>query len=215
MTTSAVVLSALFGTLLFGEPFNAILLLGIALTIGGVYLISKQPGPGPNDSQNDSGPYFSWVIWQGILIGLLTGACWAISPVFFRWGYEETPSVFVAVLISLVAGWIVSVGVWMVMCNRDGRQKQANDVPALKPVAFWTWQLLAGIVVGASIFGRWVALIDLPIVVVNSINMMVAPMVVFLSPRLLGRALESSGWRLWVGTISILVGVGLTLLGGL
>ena len=42
LTTSAIILSVVLGTLFFAEPFNLTLLIGIVLTIMGVYLISQQ-----------------------------------------------------------------------------------------------------------------------------------------------------------------------------
>lgn len=42
LTTSSVIVGALLGTLFFTEPFNGTLLIGIGLTIVGVYLISRQ-----------------------------------------------------------------------------------------------------------------------------------------------------------------------------
>jgi drug/metabolite transporter (DMT)-like permease len=154
------------------------------------------------------------ITWQGITFGLLTGACWAVSPVFFRWGYAETPLIYVAVLVSLGAASVVSGAVWLATDGKGSRNKLAAGRLPLRPSTFWTLQLLAGVIVGTAIFARWIALVSLSIVAVNSINMLNVPIVVFLAPLLLGHALERTGWRLWLGTACILGGVGLTIVGG-
>ena len=89
------------------------------------------------------------------------------------------------------------------------------SVPFLPPRTFWILQLLAGIVVGAAIFARWTSLVYLPIVEVNALNMLTIPTVVILAPLILGQRLEHSGWQLWLGTVCMLAGIGLTLIGGI
>lgn len=154
-------------------------------------------------------------VWQGIFFGLGAGTCWAVSPVFFRWGYAETPSIYLAVLLSLLAGAVVSLSVWLGLGNRDTGDKLPPGVEAFPARTFWSWQIVAGVAVGMAVFARWLALLDITIVAVNSINMLAVPIIVIVAPLVWGRGLERSGWRLWLGVACVLSGVTLVTIGGL
>lgn len=155
------------------------------------------------------------IVWQGIAFGLLTGFCWAVSPVLFRLGYAETPSLFVAVIVSLTAGAITSWIVWLIMHGREKGKVLSLGVMPLRSRVYWAWQVAAGVAVGVAVFTRWAALVQLSIVAVTSINMLNVPIVVIFAPLLLGQRLERTDWRLWLGTACILTGVMLTTVGGM
>jgi hypothetical protein len=80
----------------------------------------------------------------------------------------------------------------------------------IEPLSFWLVQALSGIAVGGAIMARWISLVHLPIVHVNALMMLTIPTVVLAAPILFSRRLEQSGWKLWLGTLSILAGVALT-----
>jgi drug/metabolite transporter (DMT)-like permease len=206
LISSSVVGGAVLGAVLFGEPFNVTLVGGVLLTIVGIYLISQQGETGRSVSPDT---------FKGVFMGLLAGTCFAVSPIFFRWGYAITPSSYIAAWIGLIAGAVVSGLMWQVSARTQPPPDPLDTASVLPARTFWTLQLLTGIVVGAAIFGRWISLVYLPIVDVNALNLLTIPTVVILAPLVLKQGLEYSGWQLWLGMVCMLTGIGLTLIGGL
>lgn len=208
LVSSSVVLSAVFSPLFFPEPFNLALVAGIALLMFGVVLISKE------QNGNTSVP---GKIWHGIIFGLLTGACFAASPIPFRYGYAITPSALIAVWISLMAGMIFALISWQ-LHERDTRlHARAPGIPKserFEPALFWLLQTLSGLAVGSAIIARWISLVYLPIVHVNALMMLTIPTVVLVAPLVFSKKLEQSGWKLWLGTVSVLGGVAITVFFG-
>jgi drug/metabolite transporter (DMT)-like permease len=204
LVSSSVVLSAVFSPLFFPEPFNFALVIGIALLMFGVVLISKENGNNSHLRGN---------IWPGIIYGLLTGACFAASPIPFRYGYVITPSALMAVWISLTAGMVFALISWLWNEREADPENPSSgkfDKPRVEPLPFWLLQALSGLAVGSAIMARWISLVYLPIVHVNALMMLTIPTVVLVAPVLFTRKLEQSGWKLWLGTFSILGGVAVT-----
>ena len=206
LTSSSVIVSAILGSLIFNEPFNIVLIVGICLLIFGICLIALEQRSKHIDRKLSR---------FGIFTALLAGICWAISPVFFRLGYHLTPSVFIAILIGLITGSIGSFFLWVFNPSSQSKTKPVENNKYLSPKHFWCLQMLTGIIVGFAIFARWVSLIYLPIVEVNAVSMITIPTVVLIAPLVMANGLEFSGWKLWLGTIFMLIGVGMTLLGGI
>lgn len=206
LTSSMVVLGAIFGALFLGEPFNLILIVGIALTMLGVYLIAREGMNGANGDAHS---------WKGIFLGLAAGTCWSISPILFRYGYALVPSTFIAVFTGLCAGMAIAGAIWLVNRRRTPDMPNADPTLAAPPRTFWYLQALAGITVGIAVWTRWASLTFLPVVTVNALNMFTIPIVVIAAPIVLGKRLERTGWKLWLGTVSMLIGVAMTLVGGM
>jgi hypothetical protein len=170
----------------------------------GVVLISREQG----NNSSAAGR-----IWPGIIFGLLTGACFAASPIPFRYGYEITPSALIAVWISLTAGMVFALISWIWNEAEAARRKHLEGSmhrATLEHLPFWLLQALSGLAVGSAITARWISLVYLPIVHVNALMMLTIPTVVLVAPLIFSRKLEHSGWKLWLGTITILVGIALT-----
>jgi drug/metabolite transporter (DMT)-like permease len=208
LVSSSVVLSALFAPLFFPEPLSIALFAGIILLMVGVVLISKEQG----GTAGVRGK-----IWPGIIFGLLTGACFAASPIPFRFGYSITPSALIAVWISLTAGMVFALFSWLINENEARRNNPTAAVKnkeKLKPLQFWLIQVLSGLAVGGAIIARWISLVYLPIVHVNALLMLTIPTVVLVAPLVFSKKLEQFGWKLWLGTLIILGGLAVTVFMG-
>jgi drug/metabolite transporter (DMT)-like permease len=206
LISSSVVVGAVLGAVLLGEPFNLTLICGVLLTVAGIYLISQRGETHSSDSPKTL---------EGILMGLLSGTCFAVSPIFFRWGYAVTPSSYIAAWMGLAAGAIMSGLVWGVTSRNRPLPDPLDMTARLSPRTFWTLQILSGVVVGTAVFARWISLVYLPIVDVNALNLLTIPTVVILAPIVLEEGLEYSGWQLWLGAACTLGGISLTLIGGI
>jgi drug/metabolite transporter (DMT)-like permease len=208
LVSSSVVLSAVFSPFFFPEPFNLALAAGIILLMVGVVLISKEQG----GSASVQGR-----IWQGILFGLLTGACFAVSPIPFRYGFFITPSALIAVWISLTAGMVFALISWLFNekeARRDNPPDGIKKWRKIEPAQFWLLQFISGLAVAGAIIARWISLVYLPIVHVNALMMLTIPTVVLVAPLVFSRKLEQIGWKLWLGTLTILIGLAVTIFMG-
>jgi uncharacterized membrane protein len=67
-------------------------------------------------------------------------------------------------------------------------------------------QLAAGILVGLSTWARWLALDMAPVGVVLALGRLNVPVVILLSPLLVGQQLERVNLRVWLGAGLIVIG---------
>ena len=148
-------------------------LAGVALIVGGVYLIEldrlrRAGGAGP-----DAG-------WTASLFGLGTALCWAVSPILIRQGLRGLPSPLLGVTIGLVAATLA----YGLLLLPGGRRRLAASREAL------AWKLAAGILVGVSTWSRWYAVALVPVAVVLGLGLLSVPTVMAAAPLLVGRQLE-------------------------
>jgi uncharacterized membrane protein len=68
------------------------------------------------------------------------------------------------------------------------------------------FQLVAAVFVGLSTWARWIALDMAPIAVVIALGRLNVPVVILLSPLLVGRLQERVTARLWLGAALIIIG---------
>jgi drug/metabolite transporter, DME family len=148
-------------------------LAGVALIVGGVYLIELDRLRRTGGAEPDAG-------WTASLFGLGTALCWAVSPILIRQGLRGLPSPLLGVTIGLVAATLA----YGLLLLPGGRRRLAASREAL------AWKLAAGILVGVSTWSRWYAVALVPVAVVLGLGLLSVPTVMAAAPLLVGRQLE-------------------------
>jgi len=183
-------LFALFvSALAFNEFLRLPVLGGVLMLVAGVYLVSfdKNPlagtrGKGGLDS----------------LYGLAVAVCFSISPIFIRGGLADLHSPLLGVTIGMSFS-ALAYGVTMLFRrNRLMQGPLTNDA-----IAF---QLAASIFVGLSTWTRWIALDRAAVGVVLALGRLNVPVVILLSPVLVGKVQENVTARVWLGAALIVAG---------
>jgi drug/metabolite transporter (DMT)-like permease len=161
---------------------------GIVLITVGAYVISADRllrGPSRG------------VSWRDTAFGLACAVSWSISPVFIRKGLADFNSPLLGVTIGLaasLAGYVVLLALGRNRFERDG----LGDVAWLK--------VLAGVLVAVSTWGRWVALERTSVGAVLALSLMSVPVVLLLSPVLMGREVERVDAYVWLGAALVIGG---------
>jgi uncharacterized membrane protein len=138
--------------------------------------------------------------WRGSLLGLGTAVCFAISPVFIRAGLAGLPSPLLGVTIGMIV-CVVAYGIALLL-----RRRQSVTPLAPIPRAALAVQIVAGVLVGLSTWARWIALDLAPVAVVIALGRLNVPLVLVLSPLMVGRRLERVTMRVWLGAGLIVAG---------
>lgn len=136
--------------------------------------------------------------WRSSLFGLGTALCFSISPVFIRHGLQDLPSPLLGVTIGMIFS-AIAYGVAL-MFRRDPVNWGAVPRSAL------FLQFLAGVLVGLSTWARWFALDLAPVGVVIALGRLNVPIVILLSPLLIGQHLEQVTYKVWLGAGLIIAG---------
>lgn len=198
--------SPLIGTTpLFGAVLAALTLrefpnwqssIGILLMMVGVFYISRSNGGENNSHPNENGIHKS--VWRDSLHGLTAALCWAISPIFIRQGLKDLPSPLVGVTIGILAS-VIAYGIPLVIQRRQ-RLFTAATRDALM------FKIVAGVLVGLSTWVRWIALDMTSVATVLALSLISIPMVIILSPYVMGRHLERITTMLVTGAALIIGG---------
>ncbi len=146
----------------------------------------------PEDSQAIT------VTWRNSLFGLGTAMCFASSSIFIRGGLKDLPSPLLGVTVGMV---ITASAYGTMLFFRRGQIRQGPI--SWDPMFF---QLAAGIFVGLATWARWIALDMAPVAVVLALGRMNVPVVILLSPLLVGRKQERVTTRVWLGAGLIVAG---------
>ncbi len=190
----------LFAALALREVPHAVALTGIAATVVGVSLISS------DESRDAAAAPGAGRRWRGALFGLGAAVLWAISPIFIRRGLAELPSP----LLGVTAGMTMSAAAYGLALLLRRAWRAGPPVPRGALVT----KIAAGVLVGFSVWARWIAVALAPIGVVLAISQLSVPVVIFLSPRLAGRHLEQVTARIWLGAACTVGGSLLLVLSG-
>jgi drug/metabolite transporter (DMT)-like permease len=138
------------------------------------------------------------------LPGLACALMWAISPVFTLEGLEGLDSPLLGVTLGMVAS-VAAYGLFVV-----GRGASLRGAAvAREALAF---KALAGVLVALATWWRWLAIDGADVAVVLALALVSVPIVLFLSPVLVGRHLEHVTPKVWVGAGLVVAGA-LTLIG--
>jgi drug/metabolite transporter (DMT)-like permease len=137
------------------------------------------------------------------LPGLACALMWGISPVLTVEGLEGLDSPLLGVAIGLVAAVAAYAG--FLVARRGGPGPGAIALDALG------FKVIAGVLVALATWWRWIAIDGADVAVVVSLGLLSVPVVLFLSPLLVGRHLERVTPRVWLGA-GLVVGGALALI---
>jgi drug/metabolite transporter (DMT)-like permease len=186
--------AAVIAGLILREFPTLVTIAGILLIVGGVFLVNYaniRPAAGNQTASGATG-------WRSLLLGLAAALCWAISPIFIRYGLAELPSPILGVTIGITAcmlGYALALAV----------RRSWAPLTAISTDAF-TFKLAAGLLVGLSTWARWVALDLASVAMVLALSLVSVPLVNVLSPLLVGQHLEQVTSQVWLGSALIIGG---------
>jgi drug/metabolite transporter (DMT)-like permease len=182
------VFGAAIAVLILQEVPGWVVWLGVLLVTAGAFVVSLE-----RVAEEGWG-----VSWQDALPGLATALAWATSPILIKEGLEGLPSP----LLGLTLGMVVAVLVYALLLPlRPGVEGD--------PLGSWvslTFKLLAGLMVGLSVWARWASLDYTSIAVVLALGLLSVPVVLLLSPLLMGRHVERVTLQIWLGAALVVVG---------
>jgi drug/metabolite transporter (DMT)-like permease len=170
-----------------GEVPSLGVLGAIAVILVGVYLVAieRLEGTGARVSFRDSA------------FGLATAVCWATSPVFVKLGLRGLDSGLLGVTVGLAVA-VAVYGAAIAVSGRPFRPSLERDRLA--------WKLAAGLFVGLSVWARWFSLELTSIGVVLALGLLSVPVVLALSPLVVGRHHERVTRRLVAGAALVVAG---------
>jgi drug/metabolite transporter (DMT)-like permease len=171
-----------------GEVPRIVAWVGIALVVTGALLVALE-------RVVETG----WgVRWRDAAPGLGTAFVWSISPICIKEGLHGLPSP----LLGLTVGMVVALAVYAVALPLRPR----GDGPAVGSWDALAFKLAAGVMVGLSVWARWLSLDYEGIAVVLALGLLSVPVVLLLSPALMGRHVERVTARVWAGGVCVVAG---------
>ena len=179
------VFGLLFGVSLASQVPGPPAAAGIALTIGGAYLVAD-PGGGERAALRDS------------IFALVTACAWSLSAIFTIEGLEELDSPLLGVTVGMLAA-ALAYAAPLAFSRRAFR-------PSAEPWDALTLKLAAGVVVALATWGRWVALDDVEVAAVLALNLLSVPVVLVLAPLISGRHVEVVTMKIWSGALLVMLG---------
>jgi drug/metabolite transporter (DMT)-like permease len=184
------VFGAVIAVLVLQEVPAFVVWVGVALVTGGALVVSLE-----RVSEEGQG----WGIsWRDAVPGLATATAWAVSPILIKEGLEGLPSP----LLGLTLGMVAAVVLYAVALPL----RPSVEGPALGSRLSLTFKILAGVMVGLSVWARWAALDYTTIAVVLALGLLSVPVVLLLSPMLMGRHVERVTLQIWLGAGLVVVG---------
>ena len=174
---------------------SSLALLGIGLIVIGAYVISRW-----SDNSNSAAiaALPKEIGWRASWLGLGAAFCWALSPIFIRKGLAELPSPLLGLTVGIAAS-ALGYGILLLF------QPQHRGIADITGEA-WFFKVLAGLLVGLSTWARWIALDLAPVAIVLALTMISTPVVILISPYVVGKHLEQITATLWAGAGLIIGG---------
>jgi len=136
------------------------------------------------------------------LPGLGTALCFSSSSIFIRYGLETIPSPLIGVTIGMVF-CTSAYGLILIVRFRNQIEK-AKKISYSRQGIFLLF--FGGIFLGFGTLSRWIAIDLAPIAIVIGLSGLTVPVVLMLSPLLMGRSLENVTIRLWLGAGLVIIG---------
>ena len=192
--SSSILIAALWGVLLLGEPITLSLVVAIVLIATGIVLI----GTTSNSSEGKSGLPADSIV-KGVLITLAGAVCWGTSPLLVKIGLKEVSSPLLATLISYIGAFIV-IGFTLFYPTNKEKLRRLNR-SSLVPII-----IAAGAVATAQLL-RYQALIYSPISLIEPIMQSANTLFIFPLSFLINRQIEAFNWKIIIGAIAIVTGV--------
>jgi drug/metabolite transporter (DMT)-like permease len=171
-----------------GQIPGALAFAAIVPMIAGAYLVA---GGGSEARGADALP------------GLACALMWGVSPVLTVRGLEGLDSPLLGVALGLLAA-VAAYGGFL-LARRGGPRP---PVIAFDALAF---KVIAGVLVALATWWRWIAIDGADVAVVVSLGLLSVPVVLFVSPLLVGKHLERVTPRVWAGA-GLVVGGALALI---
>ena len=188
LLTMSPVFALVVAAIAFGQFPSALALAAIAPMVLGAYLVA---GGGREARGIDALP------------GLACALMWGLSPVLTLEGLDGLDSPLLGVTLGMVAS-VAAYGLFLL-----GRGRQLG-APALAPGTL-AFKVAAGVLVAFATWWRWLAIDGTDVAVVLALALVSVPVVLFLSPLLVGRHLEHVTRQVWLGA-ALVVGGALTLI---
>jgi drug/metabolite transporter (DMT)-like permease len=133
------------------------------------------------------------------LPGLACALMWAISPVFTLWGLDGLDSPLLGVTLGMVAS-AVAYGLFLLVRGRRSASRAGLGLTTA-----------AGVLIAFATWWRWLAIDGADVAVVLALALVSVPIVLFVSPLLVGRHLERVTREVWLGA-ALVVGGALALI---
>ncbi len=185
LLSTAPVFGVLFALVFTSEVPEVAAIGGIALTIGGAYVISD-PGGGHRARLRDSG------------FALATACAWALSSILTVEGLEELDSPLLGVTLGVFAAAIAYGALLAVTATPVAGSLGSRAALGLK--------LAAGVVVALATWGRWISLDDTDVGVVLALQLLSVPVVLVFAPLISGRHVEIVTAKIWAGAGLVIAG---------
>jgi len=189
------VLTALLAVVLLGESLSVVAVVGIALALGGVYLVAR-PSPEPEVVATRPGDY-----WRGVLMACVAALGWTCSTLSLRPALElvDVPTA------SAIRMPLVGVLLW-VTAARSG---------VLPSRAAFTPRALLAILGTAvvTVLATLLYLVSVALAGAGRAAVLTATSPLFAVPFSVVFLGEHGGWRLVIGAVCTVVGVALLTLG--
>ena len=139
------------------------------------------------------------------LAGLGTAICFSSSSIFIRYGLETIPSPLIGVTIGMVF-CTFAYGLILFASFRNQNDEEKNLSYSRQGIFLL---FFGGIFLGFGTLSRWIAIDLAPIAIVIGLSGLTVPVVLMLSPILMGRSLENVTMRLWLGAGLVIIGASL------
>jgi len=137
--------------------------------------------------------------------GLGTALCFSSSSIFIRYGLETIPSPLIGVTIGMVF-CTFAYGLILLIRFRKQNEKEKKFSYSKQGILLL---LFGGMFLGFGTLSRWIAIDMAPIAIVIGLSGLTVPVVLMLSPILMGRSLENVTIRLWFGAGLVIIGASL------
>ena len=139
------------------------------------------------------------------LAGLGTAICFSSSSIFIRYGLETIPSPLIGVTIGMV---FCTFAYGLILLVRFRKQTEEEKKISYSKQGILL-VLFGGIFLGFGTLSRWIAIDLAPIAIVIGLSGLTVPVVLMLSPILMGRNLENVTVRIWIGAGLVIIGASL------
>ena len=139
------------------------------------------------------------------LAGLGTAICFSSSSIFIRYGLETIPSPLIGVTIGMV---FCTFAYGLILLVRFRKQTEEEKKISYSKQGILLL-LFGGIFLGFGTLSRWIAIDLAPIAIVIGLSGLTVPVVLMLSPILMGRNLENVTVRIWIGAGLVIIGASL------
>ena len=189
LLSTSPVFAAFIAWITLGELPGALSWLGIALVVSGAATVAILPALRAREPAS----------WIDARFGLGTALAWAVSPVLIRHGLRGLDSPLLGVTIGLA----VAVAAYVAALPLVARPFGEGGLGSREALFL---KLFAGLLVGLATWARYAALDSVTIAVVAGLQLLSVPVVLTVSPLLMGGHLENVNRTVWAGAGLVIAG---------